>query len=237
MAPGARELDELVERRRRLDDLGLGRAAAAHRDDDDVAVAREQPREVRRDRGLPHALARCRSRRSTAARTARTTAGRTGSRRRRTAGPAASACDAQRKRSAGPEHRLVGEVDHDLGVRRSRRRAARRSPRRRAASRCRRRGSRRPTRTAAPAARRARRRVVLPVDQRDRPHRRAVTSRSIRPVYFSYSTGREVELDDPLLPVERVPPPDRDVRARDLDHVVTGPRVAAEPQASRRCRC
>ena len=31
------------------------------------------------------------------------------------------------------------------------------------------------------------RRVVLPVDERDRPHRGAVTSRSIRPVYFSCS--------------------------------------------------
>ena len=31
------------------------------------------------------------------------------------------------------------------------------------------------------------RRIVLPVDERDRFHRRAVTSRSIRPVYFSYS--------------------------------------------------
>ena len=73
--PGARALDELVERRRRLDDLGLGRAAAAHRDDDDAPVAREEPREMRGHRGLPHALARCRSRRSTAARTARSGGG------------------------------------------------------------------------------------------------------------------------------------------------------------------
>ena len=40
--PAARERDEVVDGRRRLDELGLGRAAAAHRDDDDVAVAREQ---------------------------------------------------------------------------------------------------------------------------------------------------------------------------------------------------
>src|SRR6266487_1214350 len=40
------------------------------------------------------------------------------------------------------------------------------------------------------------------------------------------------ELDDLLLPVERVPPPDVDVRAGDLEHVVAGPRVA--PQAKRR---
>ena len=44
--------------RRRLDDLGLRRPAAAHRDDDDVAVAREQAREVRGDSRLPDALAR-----------------------------------------------------------------------------------------------------------------------------------------------------------------------------------
>src|SRR3954453_8470633 len=42
---------------------------------------------------------------------------------------------------------------------------------------------------------------------------------------------REVELDDALLPVEGVAAPDRDVRARDLDHVVTGPRRAAEAEA------
>src|SRR5215212_7283649 len=40
----------------------------------------------------------------------------------------------------------------------------------------------------------------------------------------------EVELDDPFLPVEGVPPPDGDVRAGDLDDVVTGPRVAAQAQ-------
>src|SRR3954463_15510834 len=42
--------------------------------------------------------------------------------------------------------------------------------------------------------------------------------------------GLEVELDDPLLPVERVPPPDVDVGAGDVDDVVTGPRVASEAQ-------
>ena len=55
--PGARELDEVGDGRPLLDHLGLGRAAAAHRDHDHVAVAREQRGEVRRQRGLPHALA------------------------------------------------------------------------------------------------------------------------------------------------------------------------------------
>ena len=45
---GARERQQLVDARRRLDDLGLRRPAPAHRDDDHVAVAREQPRDVRR---------------------------------------------------------------------------------------------------------------------------------------------------------------------------------------------
>src|SRR5256885_9313992 len=42
------------------------------------------------------------------------------------------------------------------------------------------------------------------------------------------------ELDDLLLPVERVSAPHVDVRAGELDHVVTGARVAAE--AKRRDR-
>ena len=86
------------------------------------------------------------------------------------------------------EHGLVREVDDDLGVRRSPRRAARRSRRRRAASRCRRPGSRRRTRTAARRARRARpARSARRRSARPRAHRSRVTSRSIRPVYFSYS--------------------------------------------------
>src|SRR5262245_13420407 len=45
---------------------------------------------------------------------------------------------------------------------------------------------------------------------------------------------RQVELDDALLPVERVPTPDRDVRAGHLDHVVTGSRRTPETQARHR---
>jgi len=43
---GARPLDELHDRRRLGDELGLRRAAASHRDADDVEVAGELPREV-----------------------------------------------------------------------------------------------------------------------------------------------------------------------------------------------
>ena len=92
---------------------------------------------------------------------------------------------------ARAEHRLVGEVDHDLGPVRLERGLERR-------------GQRHPVLVAAaqllrPAEqvradevvgqlgeRRAHHgRVVLPVDQRDGPHERVVTSSSIRPVYFS----------------------------------------------------
>src|SRR5262245_11286140 len=45
---------------------------------------------------------------------------------------------------------------------------------------------------------------------------------------------RQVELDDALLPVERVPAPDRDVRAGHLDHVVTRPRGTPETQTGHR---
>ena len=140
-------------------------------------------------RGLADALARSRSPRSTGS----SNGSSCGGSKRKSAptygSPAASARDAQRKRSARPEHRLVGEVDDDLGAVEARRRAARRSRRRRAASRV------PPTRIApthsyGSAAQRVAHdgRVVLAVDQRDRAHHRlAVTSRSIRPVYFSYS--------------------------------------------------
>ena len=86
-----------------------------------------------------------------------------------------------------PEHRLVREVDHHLGVGEvdDERHAVVRiaaqllgaSDQDRADPFVR----QRPQRVAH------HRGIVLPVDQRDRLHRRAVTSRSIRPVYFSYS--------------------------------------------------
>ena len=141
----------------------------------------------------------------------------------------------------GPEHRLVREIDDDLRPvaldRRTRRppRAERRTPRRRAAS---------------PATDENRRdelvrklgervaddgRVVLAVDDRERPHVLAVTSSSIAPVNFAYSSVSSENDTSFTLAVERMPPPDVDLPFGDLDDVVTGPRVAREGAATRRC--
>ena len=57
VAPGARELEQRVEVRRDARDLGLGRPAAPHRDDDDLPVARIEPRGVSGDRRLADPLA------------------------------------------------------------------------------------------------------------------------------------------------------------------------------------
>ena len=180
------ERNELVDGRRRLDHLRLGRAAAAHRDHDHVTVAGEQPREMSGDRGLPDALAgadhgdrgqleRLEDRRVEAE--VGTDVRQAG--RERARGPA--------KALDRPEHRLVRQVDDQLGGTEvvDERHAV--------------------VGTAAkllgpadedrahPLVRQLGqriahdRRVVLPVDQRDGPHRLVVTSRSIRPVYFSYS--------------------------------------------------
>ena len=124
---GARERDEVGDRR-----------AAARRAPARPArrgPSRRRPRRGRAraaSRGAPRPRSsrracRCRSRRSTA----RRSGSNTGGSKRKSAptygSPAASARDAQRNRSAGAEHRLVGEVDDDLGVAEARRRAARRS--------------------------------------------------------------------------------------------------------------
>ena len=114
MAPGARALDELGERRRRLDDLRLSRSAATHRHHDDAAVVREETCEMRRYRGLPDALARAdhgdrgqlerlelRRVEPEVGADVRQALG------QRLRGPAEAA--------GGPEHGLVGEVDHHLG--------------------------------------------------------------------------------------------------------------------------
>src|SRR5207249_2483925 len=58
VASCTRERDEIVQRRRRRDELRLGGPSPSHRDNDDAAVAGEQPRDVTRDRGLADALAR-----------------------------------------------------------------------------------------------------------------------------------------------------------------------------------
>ena len=230
MAAGARERDELLDAGRRLDQLGLGRPAPPHRHDDDVAVAGEQPREVRRDRGLADPLAGADHGDRRARRSPRRRAGRSGSRRRcRRARPRARARPSGSGRPGRAPARRRGR--RRPRRRRSRRRAARRSRRPPAASRC------RPTRIApthsyGSSSERAPDDVgrVLAVDQGHRPHRRrrhlVLDPRGVLLVLERL----EVELDDPLLPVERVAPPDGDVRAVDLDDVVTGARVASEAE-------
>jgi hypothetical protein len=57
VATGARERDEIGDRRLSLDQFRLPRASPPHRDDDHLVIAREQPREVPCHSRLPHALA------------------------------------------------------------------------------------------------------------------------------------------------------------------------------------
>src|SRR4051812_30807241 len=189
MTARLRARDELLDGGRRLDELGFGRAAAPHRDHDDTPVACEEAHQVCGDGRLPDSLARAdhRDRRQLERLESRRIEAEVGAYIRK-------AC---RERARGPlesfyrpEHRLVGEVDDDL--RRAEAVDERDAVVTLSASaellgpadedrslplvrqRC--------ERVAHP------RRIVLPVDERDRArHRLAVTSLSIRPVYFSYS--------------------------------------------------
>ena len=135
MTAGTPERDQVGDLGRLLDHLGLARPSAAHRDDDDVAVAGEQPREMPGDGGLADALAGADDgdRRQLERLELRRIEAEVGADvrepgRERARGPA--------KPLGRPEHGLVGEVDDELGARRSRRRAARRSRHRHAASPC-----------------------------------------------------------------------------------------------------
>ena len=190
MPPLARELEQRVERRLHLGHLRLGRAAAAHRDHDHVAVMREQPRDVAGDGGLADALAgpydrqrRQRKRRE---------------RRRLEAEVRAGVRQPEREHAAREphslaraEHRLVGEVDHELRLELGDRALERvhhrdaivlaaaqllRSARQPERDHLVRQGSQRVPHDG---------RVVLAVADRQRSHVRAVTSSSIRVVYFS----------------------------------------------------
>ncbi len=115
----ARERKEVVGGERHLvapDQLGLGRAAAAHRHDDDVpAVLLEVTRDVRRHGGLPHALAGAHDRQ-------RGGAGDGLGTRRTQHEVGAAILSARAERDArereavgGREHGLVRQVDDDLG--------------------------------------------------------------------------------------------------------------------------
>ena len=172
MPPRARECEQLLDRRRHLDHLRLGRAAPAHRDHDHVAVACQQAGEVRRDGGLPHALELERVEAEVGAEVREPG----GERARRPA-----------EALFRSEHGLVGEVDDELRV-------AEAVDERHAVI-----GALaqllRPADEdrAHPVVRHVGERisddgrVVLAVDERHGLHLCDVTSRSIRPVYFSNS--------------------------------------------------
>ena len=113
MPARAGEREQVVERRRRLDELRLGRPAAAHRHDDDAAVAGEHARDVPGHRRLPDPLAQAdHGERRRLDRLER---------RRIEAEVGADVRQPERERArrpehplARPEHRLVGEVDHEI---------------------------------------------------------------------------------------------------------------------------
>ena len=146
--------------------------------------------------------------------------------------PAASARDAQSNRSTGPEHRLVRQVDDDLG-------GAEAVDERDAvvgAALAQLLGAADEDRPL-PLVRERREcvahhgRIVLTVDERDGArHRLAVTSLSIRPVYFSYSPVETSNWMIRSCPWNGYRRQTVDMRALDLDHVVTGARVTSEPQ-------
>ncbi len=189
VAPGARERDEIGHGRRRLDELGLRRPATTHRDDHDLAFACEQACDMACDRGLADPLARTdhgeRQRRALPARVLRWIEAEVGADVREARGQ----CTRGPAHPLGrPEHRLVRQID-DQG------RIAEPLDERHAVIEP-------AAQLLAPAheyrpgpfVRKHRQRLtndcrrMLPVDERDRPHRFAVTSFSIRPVYFSYSS-------------------------------------------------
>ena len=110
---GPGQLQQAVQRRRHLDQLGLRRAAAAHGDDHHVAVASEQARELAGERRLADPLARSDHRQR-------------GQRERLVArrlevevGPEIAQTEGERaarelEAPLGRQHRLVGEVDDEL---------------------------------------------------------------------------------------------------------------------------
>ena len=218
--PGAREREQVGDRRPHLDELGLGGPAAPHRDDDDAAVARE-----RREPTWP-VTAVLPTRLPVPITASDGVADRLEARR---VEPEVGAFvrHAERERPRGepeplrrPEHGLVGEVEDDVRARtrrsppRARPRAGRRSPRRRAASRCRRRAPQRRSRTATPRAHRGPPARSAPRRSRRSPSR-ARRHLGLDPagvLLVLERVGRE--LDDPLLPVERMAAPDVDVAAR-----------------------
>ena len=181
------DVEELIQRRRDLDELGLRGPAATHRHDHDLASLREQAGEMAGDGRLPDPLPGSdhRERRS---------------RRRRQVGGRPEAevrphvLEPARERLARPEHplgraehRLVREIDDDLGAHLVQRCQQRHAVVLAAAELL---GAADEDR-AEEVERQLRERVahdvsvMLAVDERDRVHDCVVTSDSMRAVYFS----------------------------------------------------
>jgi hypothetical protein len=190
MPPGAREHEQLLHGRADLGDEGLRRPAAAHRDDDDVAVVREQPGQVPDHGCLPHPLAgpdhadrRQRKRLQHGRFEPEVSA--------RVRDPAREHAAGEPEPLPRPQHRLVGEVEHELrpelrerlvqifhdrhAVVRAVTQLLRPADYERAHEVVRKPSQRVPHD----------RRIVLAVDECERPGHLVVTSSSIRVVYFS----------------------------------------------------
>ncbi len=114
MASGSRECDERIERWWNADRLGLDRAPSPHGDDHDFPLGGEQPRDMSRDRSLADTLAGSDHR----------DRGKLEGRERRRIEPevcphvgnsVGEDTTCERKPLDGPEHRLVREIDRDLG--------------------------------------------------------------------------------------------------------------------------
>ncbi len=189
----ARQLEERLDARRGRDDLRLGRAPATHRDDDDPTGGRETARDMPGHRGLADALAGAdhRERRQPN----RLEPGRL------EAEVGALVRDAEREHAACErkslgrrQHRLVGEVEHHVRAVLEHRRLdgglERHAVVLSAAQLLDAADEHRGDDEVVELFERLTDdgRIVLAVDDRDRaPHPLVVTSRSILPVYFSYS--------------------------------------------------
>ena len=239
MPPGAREREQVGHGRLHLDDLGLGRPPAPHRDDDDAAVARHHPRDVPGDGRLADPLAGADH--GDGRRPDRLEA------RRLEPEVGALVRHAERQSARGepepggrPEHGLVREIEHDIGRVLEDRLLERRRERHAVLLAA--------TQLLGAADEDAgddllrqlhegvpdHGGVVLPVDHGDRSHERDCHLGLDPAGVLLVLEGVGRELDDALLSVERMAAPDVDMAAGDLDHVVTGPRVP--PQAQRRDR-
>ena len=185
---GAGERDQVVERRRRLDELRLRRSAAAHRHDDDATVAGEDAGDVARHRGLPDPLAQAdhRERRSLDRIERRRVEAEVGADVRQPEGERARCPE---HALARPEHGLVGEVDHEIRLDRVERVDERHAVVVVAAQLLRPADQQRADDVVRQRLERIAhdRRIVLTVDQDERPLAHVErTSSSIRVVYFSY---------------------------------------------------